>query len=34
MAAVVAKAVAITMRGASGFPEEDDAPELLRVRLS
>jgi carboxylate-amine ligase len=32
--AVVGHAVGATMRGASGLPEVDTAPELLRVRLS
>ncbi|WP_426227791.1 glutamate--cysteine ligase 2 [Pseudarthrobacter sp. DSP2-3-2b1] len=34
MGAVVAHAVGVTMRGTSGLPEVDDAPELLRVRQS
>ena len=34
LAAVVAHAVGITMRGTSGLPEVDEAPELLRVRQS
>ncbi|MET4592402.1 glutamate--cysteine ligase [Arthrobacter sp. 754] len=32
MGAVVAHAVGVTMRGTSGLPEENEAPELLRVR--
>lgn len=34
LAAVVSYAVGITMRGTSGLPEVDAAPELLRVRQS
>jgi carboxylate-amine ligase len=34
MGAVVAHAVGVTMRGTSGLPEANDAPELLRVRQS
>lgn len=34
MGAVVSYAVGVTMRGTSGLPEVDDAPELLRVRQS
>jgi carboxylate-amine ligase len=34
LGAVVCQAVEATMRGASGIPEVDEAPELLRVRQS
>ena len=34
LAAVVSHAVGVTMRGTSGLPEVDEAPELLRVRQS